>query len=102
MLKTCMSMLATLGLAAGAIAIEDDRFPETETQAACTGQPTSRQLDHALFTARALSQSGADPVCTPPDHDADDLEGVMLSHRHGSRSESPELGFFGYQPTRRR
>jgi hypothetical protein len=102
MLRTCISMLAALGLAAGAIAIEDDRFPETETQVACTGQPTSRQLENALFTARALSQSGADPVCTPPDHDADDLDGVMLSRRRGSRFGSPELGFFGYQPPRRR
>ena len=101
MLRTCLWMLATLGIAAAAIAIEDDRFPEMETQVACTGQPTSRQLDNTLFTARALSQSGADPVCTPPDQDADDLDGVMLSHRRGSRFESPELGFFGYQPRRR-
>jgi hypothetical protein len=94
-------MLATLVMAAGAIAIEDDRFPETQTQVACTGQPTSRQLDNALFTARALSQNGADPVCTPPDHNEDDLDGVMLSRHRGSRYESPEPGFFGYQPRRR-
>jgi hypothetical protein len=101
MLRSTLWMLATLGLAAGAIAIEDDRFTETETQVACTGQPISRQLDNTLFTARALSQGGADPVCTPPDHDEDDLDGVMLSHRHGSRFESPERDFFGSQLRRR-
>jgi len=94
-------MLATLVIAAGAIAIGDNRFTEVETHVACTGQPISQQLDNTLFTARALSQSGADPVCTPPVHDDDDLDGAMLSHRRGSRFESPELGFFGYQPRRR-
>jgi hypothetical protein len=100
MLRTCLWMLATLVIAAGAIAIGDDRFPEAETQVACTGQPISRQLDNTLFTARALSQSGTDPVCTPPDHDEDDLDGAMLSHRR-PRFESPGPGFFGYQPRRR-
>ena len=94
-------MLATLGLAAGAIAIEDDRFTEAQMRVACTGQPISRQLDNTLFTARALSQNGADPVCTPTDHDEDDPGGAMLSHRRGRRFESPETGFFGYQPRRR-
>ena len=101
MLRTCFWMLAALVIAAGAIAIGDDRFTEVETQVACTGQPASRQLDNTLFTARALSQNGADPVCTPPDHDEDDFDGAMLSHRRGSRFESLELGFFGYQPRRR-
>jgi hypothetical protein len=100
MLRTCVWMLATLVIAVGAIAIGNDRFTEAETQVACTGQPISRQLDNTLFTARALSQSGADPVCTPPDHDEDDLDAAMLSHRHG-RFDSPGPGFFGYQPRRR-
>ena len=101
MLRNTLWMLAILVIAVGAIAIGDDRFTEAETQVACTGRPISRQLDNTLFTARALSQSGADPVCTPPVHDEDDLDGAMLSHRRGSRFESPELGFFGYQPRRR-
>ena len=101
MLRIILWMLAASGLAAGAIAIGDDRFTEAETQVACTGQPISRQLDNTLFTARALSQSGADPVCTPPDHDGDDLDGAMLAQRRGSRFESPEPGVFGYQPRRR-
>jgi hypothetical protein len=37
----------------------------------------------------------------PPDRDEDDLDGVMLSHRRGSRFESPQLDFFGSQPRRR-
>jgi hypothetical protein len=101
MLRNALWMLATLVIAAGAIAIGDDRFTEVKTQVACTGQPISRQLDNTLFTARALSQSGADPVCTPPVHDEDDLDGAMLSHRHGTRFEGLEQGFFGYQPRRR-
>jgi hypothetical protein len=102
MLRTCLWMLGTGLVAAGAIAIGNDRFPETETQVACTGGAMSRQLDNTLFTARALSQSGADPVCTPPDRNNDDeLDGVMVSHHRGSHFESPELRFFGYQPRRR-
>ena len=101
MLRNALWMLATLAIAAGAIAIGNDRFTEADAQVACTGQPISRQLDNTLFTARALSQSGADPVCTPPVHYEDDGDGAMLSQRRGNRLESPELGFFGYQPRRR-
>jgi hypothetical protein len=91
MIRTALWMAATLALAIGAIAISDDRFHEAGAQLACTG-PVSRQLDHTLFTLRALSQSGEDPVCTPPVKDDDDFDGVMLSHRHG-------IG--GYQARRR-
>lgn len=101
MLRICFWILGTTLVAAGAIAIGDDRFPEMETQVACTGKAASRQLENTLFTARALSQNAADPVCTPPDHDDDELDGVMLSHRRGRGLESPESGFFGYQPRRR-
>ena len=85
MIRTAVWLGATLAIAVGAIAISDDRFDETGAQLACTG-PVSRQLDNALFTARGLSQSGEDPVCTPPaaDTDDDDFDGGMLSHRHGS------------------
>ena len=83
MLRTTLRIAATLILAIGAIAITDDRFDEAGAQLACTG-PVSRQLENTLFTARALSQSGEDPVCTPPTKDDDgDFAGVMLSHRHG-------------------
>jgi hypothetical protein len=87
MLRTILWMTATIVIAIGAIAIADDRFEEAGAQVACSGQ-ASRQLDNTLFTARALSQSGADPVCTPPDKDDDDFDGVMLSHRHGIGASS--------------
>ncbi len=91
MLRTILWLAATVAIAIGAIAIADDRFDEAAAQSACTGR-ASRQLDNALFTARALSQSGADPVCTPPDKDDDDFDGVMLSHRRGIGTSSRLAG----------
>lgn len=81
MIRTTLWMAGTLAVAIGAIAISDARFDEPGAQLACTGH-ASRQLDDALFTARALSQSGEDPVCTPPVEDSDDLDAVTLSHHH--------------------
>ena len=89
MIRTTLWLAATVAIAIVAIAIADDRFEEAGAQVACTGH-ASRQLENTLFTARALSQSGTDPVCTPPDHDDDDLDGVALSHHH-----------VAYQPRRR-
>ncbi len=91
MLRTILWLAATVAIAIGAIAIADDRFDEAAAQSACTGR-ASHQLDNALFTARALSQSGADPVCTPPDEDDDDVDGVMVSHRHGIGTSSRLAG----------
>jgi hypothetical protein len=89
MIRMTLWMAATVAIAIVAIAIADDRFDEAGAQVACTGH-ASRQLENTLFTARALSQSGTDPVCTPPDHDDDDLDAVTLSHHH-----------VAYQPRRR-
>jgi len=79
MFRTTVWIVATLVVAIGAIAISDTRFNETGAQLACAGH-ASQQLDDTLFTARALSQSGEDPVCTPPMQDEDD--GVILSRHH--------------------
>jgi hypothetical protein len=91
MLRTILWMTATIVIAIGAIAIGDDRFEEAQAQTACTG-PASHQLENTLFTARALSQNGADPVCTPAVEDADDSDAVMLSHRGGIRPSSRLAG----------
>jgi len=85
MFKTILWVAASIAIAIGAIAIADDRFEEAGAQVACTGH-VSQQLDNALFTARALSQSGADPVCTPIEKDDDDVDGVRLSRRGGTRA----------------
>ena len=71
---------ATSIVAIGAIAIGNDRYDETASALAkaCTGSAPNRQLDNALFNARALTDSGADPICAPPAND-DDFDGVMLS-----------------------
>lgn len=91
MLRTILWLAATIVIAIGAIAIADDRFDERAAQSACIGR-ASHQLENTLFTARALSQSGADPVCTPPDKDDDDFDGVLLSHRHGIGASSRLAG----------
>ena len=91
MLRTILWMTATIVIAIGAIAIADDRFDEAGAQLACTGR-ASRQLENTLFTARALSQSGEDPVCTPPAKDDDDSDGEMLSHHRGVRASSRLAG----------
>jgi len=71
---------ATSIVAVGAIAIGNDRYddPASALAKACTGSAPTRQLDNALFNARALSDSGADPICAPSASD-DDFDGVMLS-----------------------
>ena len=86
MLRVILWIAATLVVAIGAIAIGNEGIDETDVRSACTGHAASRQLEHTLFTARALSFSGADPICTPPDND-DDVDGVMLSHSPRFRLE---------------
>ena len=93
---------ATLIVAVGAIAIGNDRYDDVDgaLAKACTGSAPTRQMDNALFNARARSDSGADPICAPPEKD-DDFDGVMLSHSPGARAESTQFGLFGEQPRRR-
>jgi len=95
MLKIALWILATVAIAIAAIAIADDNFEESSAELACTGHP-GRKLENALFTARALSQSGTDPVCTPIDRNDTDSEAPMVSHRHVRQSQD----LFGLQETR--
>jgi hypothetical protein len=80
---------ATSIVAVGAIAIGNDRYDEVDgaLAKACSGSAPSRQLDNALFNARARSDSGADPICAPPEKDAD-FDGVMLSHSPSERARA--------------
>jgi hypothetical protein len=93
---------ATSIVAVGAIAIGNDRYADVDgaLAKACAGSAPTRQMDNALFNARARSDSGADPICAPPQKD-DDFDGVMLSHSPGARAESTHFGHFGDEPRRR-
>jgi hypothetical protein len=72
---------ATLIVAVGAIAIGNDRYDDVEgaLAKACAGATTTPQLENALFNARARSDGGFDPICSPLENDYDS-DGVMLSH----------------------
>jgi hypothetical protein len=106
MFRTTMRMIlwigATLMVAVGAIAIGDDGYADDDDAAvkACAGKTSTRQMDNVLFNARALSDSGSDPICAPPQAD-DDLDGAMLSHSPGSRAGAAQFGFFGEVSRRR-
>jgi len=94
---------ATLIVAVGAIAIGDDGYADVDGAAvakACAGTTSTRQMDNVLFNARALSDSGSDPICAPPQAD-DDFDSAMLSHSPGSRARATQLGFFGEVSRRR-
>jgi hypothetical protein len=78
MLRISVWLGVTLLIAVGAIALGNDDFDEGDAQVACNSPAVSRKLESALFTARALSISGTDPICPPPEND-DDSDAVMLS-----------------------
>jgi hypothetical protein len=92
----------TLIVAVGAIAIGDDSYDDVDgaLAKACAGAATSHQLENALFNARARSDSGFDPICSPPEND-DDFDGVMLSHSPSIRDGAPRFGAFGPEGRRR-
>jgi hypothetical protein len=80
--RVILGIGVTLIVAVGAIVIGNDRYDDVDgaVAKACAGAVTTPQLENALFNARARSDSGSDPVCSPPAND-DDLEGAMLSRR---------------------
>jgi hypothetical protein len=88
-------------VAIGAIVIGNDRYDDggEALAKACTGSAPSRQFDNALFNARALSDGGADPICSPPEKD-DDFDGVMLSHSPNARTDATQVGLFGGETQR--
>ena len=103
--STTRSMLGigvTLIVAVGAIAIGDDRYDDVDgaLAKACAGAATSHQLENALFNARARSDGGFDPICSPPEND-DDFDGVMLSHSPSIRDDATRIGAFGAEGRRR-
>jgi len=54
-----------LGVAAAAWVASDGRRPEESRllQQACAGLASTRQVEHALSTVRAMSIGGSDPIC---------------------------------------
>jgi len=80
--RVILGIGVTLIVAVGAIVIGNDRYDDVDEAVAkaCAGAVTTPQLENALFNARARSDSGSDPVCSPPAKD-DDLDGAMLSRR---------------------
>ena len=97
-------MSAAIG--AGELQVEEQRpkgSPEDSARAVGRRRATPYLLllpGMAWLDAESINARSSRQV-TPPDHDEDDFDGAMLSHRRGSRFESLELGFFGYQPRRR-
>src|SRR3981081_4847537 len=86
-------------VAVGAIAIGNDRYDDVggALAKACAGTATTPQLENALFNARARSDGGFDPICSPPEND-DDFAGVMIVQRPGIRygeSSRPPATHFG-------
>lgn len=55
-----------LGVAAAAWVGSDGRRPDESDllQQACAGLPSTRQVEDALSTLRAVSIGGFDPICT--------------------------------------
>jgi hypothetical protein len=100
MIRISLWIGATLIVAVGAIAIGNDGYADADVAKACTGAESTRQMDNVLFNARALSDSGADPICAPPEGD-DDFDGVILSHSPSSRPRATQTGFFGEESRRR-
>jgi hypothetical protein len=97
-MRISLWIVATLIVAVGAIAIGNDGYADLAK--ACTGAESTRQMDNVLFNARALSGSGADPICAPPNRD-DDFDGMMLSRSPSSRAEAAQIGFFAVESRRR-
>lgn len=96
--RLALGIGVTLIVAVGAIVIGDDRYDDAGSALAraCTGAATTPELEHALFNARARSEGGFDPICSPPESD-DDSDGAMLSR---SRSVT-RIGAFGADGSRR-
>jgi hypothetical protein len=79
--RLALGIGVTLIVAVGAIAIGDDRYVDADSAIAraCTGAATTPELEHALFNARARSEGGFDPFCSPAENNDDDSDGAMLS-----------------------
>jgi hypothetical protein len=85
--KTILGFSITLIVAVAAIYLGNDRYDELEgaVTRACAGGAMSPQLENALFSLRARSDSGSDPVCLPPEKNDDIDVAAMLSPRAAMR-----------------
>jgi hypothetical protein len=98
--KAILGIAITMGIAAGAVAVGNDRYVDVEggLARACAGHPDTPQLENALFNVRARSDGGADSICAPAVVD-DDLDGAILSHNPGNRNNAARLGMTGMRAT---
>jgi hypothetical protein len=87
----------TLLVAVGAIAIGNDRYDDVNAALAkaCVGEPTTPQLENALFNARARTDGGFDAMCSPPRNDDDADDGAMLSRNPSIPDGGARIGAFG-------
>jgi hypothetical protein len=101
--RSVLGIGLTLLVAVGAIAIGNDRYDDVEGSLAkaCAGARTTPQLENALFNARARTDGGFDPICSPPQND-DDFDGAMLSRSPGIRDGATRIGESGAEGHRRR
>ncbi|MBV8806418.1 MAG: hypothetical protein JO042_15280 [Sinobacteraceae bacterium] len=81
--KAILGFGITLIVAVAAIYLGNDRYDELEgaVTRACAGGAMSPQLENALFSLRARSDNGSDPVCAPSEKDDDiDVAAALLPH----------------------
>ena len=81
--KIVLGFGITLIVAVAAIYVGNDRYDDVDgaVAKACAGGAMSAQLENALFSSRARSDSGSDPICLPPEKDDDIDVAAMLSPR---------------------
>jgi hypothetical protein len=94
--KAILGIAITMGIAAGAIVIGNDRYVDTDGAfaQACAGKPATPQLENALFNSRARSDGGMDAICAPAAVD-DDYDGALLSRSPSDRNNAARLEMSG-------
>jgi hypothetical protein len=59
-----LGVLATFGVAVSAMTASEGHVDDSHSiERACAGEPTTRELEDMLSTARALSNDGSDFIC---------------------------------------
>jgi hypothetical protein len=79
--RIVLGVVTVCGVAAAACVIGNDRYAggDADLAMACAGHSVSPQLENALFSARARTESGADPICAPDTTVDDDVTALELS-----------------------
>jgi hypothetical protein len=100
--RTVLGIVIALGVAAGAVAISNDRYADADGSLAqaCAGAPATPQLENALFNARARSNDGYDPVCAGVVNDGT-ADGQLLSQSRSPGRNAEESNDIGSELRRR-